>query len=257
MDIKCPHCGTEYEVEKKYMYRYTKCQSCGKGFVAGAATSLQADESKNIAVAASLNGKDLSQKSCSPLVAIKRQSAVNAKHSSVTSKGAEFADAGMFSADEKLESSSTHQPPVQRLRFAPRKKEEPAPLSVPTSPANVATNGARALIVVWYVIVSMFFVVMVLAMCAVFFIYEQGRECRMVQERLENSIKELNCKVVSVEAETGKIIDAIAKEHEERLSALRESVEQAKINVKRGLDDLEHRIASSEGNVKKSQEAIQ
>ncbi|MGN0833945.1 MAG: hypothetical protein ACI4RD_09910 [Kiritimatiellia bacterium] len=36
MDIKCPHCGTEYEVEKKDMYHYVKCTVCGQGFVAGA-----------------------------------------------------------------------------------------------------------------------------------------------------------------------------------------------------------------------------
>lgn len=40
MDIKCPHCGTEYEVEKKDMYHYTTCEVCGKGFVIGATTSL-------------------------------------------------------------------------------------------------------------------------------------------------------------------------------------------------------------------------
>ena len=40
MNIKCPHCGTEYEVEKKDMYRYTKCEVCGKGFVTGATSSL-------------------------------------------------------------------------------------------------------------------------------------------------------------------------------------------------------------------------
>lgn len=40
MNIKCPHCGTEYEIEKKDMYRYTKCQVCGKGFVVGSDTSL-------------------------------------------------------------------------------------------------------------------------------------------------------------------------------------------------------------------------
>ena len=45
MDIKCPHCGTEYEVEKQDMYRYTKCQVCGKGFVVGATSSLQATSS--------------------------------------------------------------------------------------------------------------------------------------------------------------------------------------------------------------------
>ena len=41
MNVRCPHCGTEYDVEKKEMYRYVKCEACGKGFVAGAATSLQ------------------------------------------------------------------------------------------------------------------------------------------------------------------------------------------------------------------------
>ena len=40
MNIKCPHCGTEYEVEKKDMYRYTKCEVCGKGFVVGSETSM-------------------------------------------------------------------------------------------------------------------------------------------------------------------------------------------------------------------------
>ena len=36
MDVKCPHCGTEYEVEKEDMYRHTQCEVCGKGFVIGA-----------------------------------------------------------------------------------------------------------------------------------------------------------------------------------------------------------------------------
>ena len=45
MNIKCPHCGTEYEVEKQDMYRYTKCQVCGKGFVVGATSSLLAESS--------------------------------------------------------------------------------------------------------------------------------------------------------------------------------------------------------------------
>ena len=40
MDVKCPHCGTGYEVEKKDMYHYTTCEVCGKGFVIGATTSL-------------------------------------------------------------------------------------------------------------------------------------------------------------------------------------------------------------------------
>ena len=41
MNIKCPHCGTEYEVEKKDMYRYTKCLKCGKGFVIGQLATTQ------------------------------------------------------------------------------------------------------------------------------------------------------------------------------------------------------------------------
>ena len=45
MNVKCPHCGTEYEAGKNQMYRYTKCSVCGKGFVAGATTSLQAGNS--------------------------------------------------------------------------------------------------------------------------------------------------------------------------------------------------------------------
>ena len=36
MNIKCPQCGTEYEVDKKDFGRFVTCQSCGKGFVVGA-----------------------------------------------------------------------------------------------------------------------------------------------------------------------------------------------------------------------------
>ena len=39
MDIKCPHCGTEYEVEKQDIGRFVTCESCGKGFVAGTSKS--------------------------------------------------------------------------------------------------------------------------------------------------------------------------------------------------------------------------
>ena len=41
MNIRCPHCGTDYEVDEKDMYRYTKCEVCGKGFVIGSTKSLQ------------------------------------------------------------------------------------------------------------------------------------------------------------------------------------------------------------------------
>lgn len=51
MNIKCPHCGSEYEVEEKYMFRYTKCEGCGKGFVIGASkckdTAAKSDRNKS------------------------------------------------------------------------------------------------------------------------------------------------------------------------------------------------------------------
>ena len=36
MNITCPNCGTEYEVGKQDVGRFVTCESCGKGFVAGA-----------------------------------------------------------------------------------------------------------------------------------------------------------------------------------------------------------------------------
>lgn len=36
MDIKCPHCGAEYDIEQREFGKYVTCQVCGKGFVAGA-----------------------------------------------------------------------------------------------------------------------------------------------------------------------------------------------------------------------------
>ena len=36
MNIKCPQCGMEYEVDQKDFGRFVTCQSCGKGFVVGA-----------------------------------------------------------------------------------------------------------------------------------------------------------------------------------------------------------------------------
>ena len=35
MNIKCPHCGTEYDAEENEYGRFVKCAACGKGFVAG------------------------------------------------------------------------------------------------------------------------------------------------------------------------------------------------------------------------------
>ena len=54
MDIKCPHCGTEYEVDKKDMYHYTTCEVCGKGFVLGATTSLFSSNNSTASMANSL-----------------------------------------------------------------------------------------------------------------------------------------------------------------------------------------------------------
>ena len=48
MDVNCPHCGTEYEVERKDMYHYTTCEVCGKGFVIGATTSLLSSDKKTM-----------------------------------------------------------------------------------------------------------------------------------------------------------------------------------------------------------------
>ena len=53
MDIKCPHCGTECEVEKKDMYHYIKCEVCGKGFVVGAETSMLSSKDAKVAADAS------------------------------------------------------------------------------------------------------------------------------------------------------------------------------------------------------------
>ena len=36
MNINCPHCGTEYDIEQREFGKYVTCQVCGKGFVAGA-----------------------------------------------------------------------------------------------------------------------------------------------------------------------------------------------------------------------------
>ena len=41
MNIKCPHCGTEYEVEKEDMYRHAQCEVCGNGFVVGTTANLK------------------------------------------------------------------------------------------------------------------------------------------------------------------------------------------------------------------------
>ena len=49
MDIKCPHCGTEYEADKSEYGRFVKCEACGKGFVAGTSVSKKLGEAANAA----------------------------------------------------------------------------------------------------------------------------------------------------------------------------------------------------------------
>ena len=46
MNVKCPHCGTEQEIDAKRMYRYIKCVKCTEGFVAGATDSLTSKKSE-------------------------------------------------------------------------------------------------------------------------------------------------------------------------------------------------------------------
>lgn len=45
MYIKCPHCGKEYEVERRHMYRHTTCSGCGKGFIIGQTAKSEDGES--------------------------------------------------------------------------------------------------------------------------------------------------------------------------------------------------------------------
>lgn len=47
MDIKCPHCGTEYEIGQSECGMFATCQICGKDFVMGASkeSQIQQDES--------------------------------------------------------------------------------------------------------------------------------------------------------------------------------------------------------------------
>lgn len=41
MDVKCPHCGTEYEIEQREFGKFVDCQVCGKGFVVGVSAAKQ------------------------------------------------------------------------------------------------------------------------------------------------------------------------------------------------------------------------
>ena len=44
MDIKCPHCGTEYEIDKSEHGRFVDCPTCGKGFVVGTSAAKKLGE---------------------------------------------------------------------------------------------------------------------------------------------------------------------------------------------------------------------
>lgn len=39
MKVSCPHCGSEYEIDKSELFGYETCEVCGNGFVAGATAS--------------------------------------------------------------------------------------------------------------------------------------------------------------------------------------------------------------------------
>ena len=41
MNIQCPHCGQDYEVEKTMYGKNVRCETCGKKFVAGVADARQ------------------------------------------------------------------------------------------------------------------------------------------------------------------------------------------------------------------------
>lgn len=47
MDIKCPHCGTEYEVADEDFGRFVKCEICGKGFVVGTFAAREVRDTTN------------------------------------------------------------------------------------------------------------------------------------------------------------------------------------------------------------------
>ena len=49
MNINCPHCGTEYDIDKSEYGRFVKCEICGKGFVAGTSAAKKLGEAANAA----------------------------------------------------------------------------------------------------------------------------------------------------------------------------------------------------------------
>lgn len=44
MNIKCPECGTEYEIDKYEYGRFVECAICGTGFVAGTSAAMKFEE---------------------------------------------------------------------------------------------------------------------------------------------------------------------------------------------------------------------
>ncbi|MGN0833946.1 MAG: PrsW family glutamic-type intramembrane protease [Kiritimatiellia bacterium] len=57
MDIKCPRCGTEYEIDKSEYGRFVKCEVCGKGFVAGTSAVENALSEEGVKKSAEAVGK--------------------------------------------------------------------------------------------------------------------------------------------------------------------------------------------------------
>ena len=47
MSIKCPHCGTEYDIAQHEFGKFVTCQICGKGFVTGAKAQAKSTEHGN------------------------------------------------------------------------------------------------------------------------------------------------------------------------------------------------------------------
>ena len=59
MNINCPHCGTEYEIDETEYGRFVKCESCGKGFVVGTAMNQQMPEAALLRTGASHMRRDI------------------------------------------------------------------------------------------------------------------------------------------------------------------------------------------------------
>ena len=71
MNIKCPHCGTEYDAEDDEYGRFVKCTVCGKGFVVGVVTA-QPNATKDGATNVAMDRSNKRQHSRSRLPAKRR-----------------------------------------------------------------------------------------------------------------------------------------------------------------------------------------